>query len=180
MYHKPNFNRLGRLHQRSFDIVFPLRHQSILSNKHDKKIPPILIEPNTKIAAGTSHENVVTDNNIPITPVVVPEYQKQKLRHELIKPSFYNDDCTQVTSKNKMKKKNKQYSRITINYITNFRKTHSTYETNDNNNHKQVETPKHKFPPALPRTSNSLDTSIIPHEPLKKKLKKQKKGSQNN
>ena len=44
---------------------------------------------------------------------------------------------------------------------------HSTYEKNDNNNHKQVENPKHKFSPALPRTSNSLDTSIIPHKPLK-------------
>ena len=33
-----------------------------------------------------------------------------------------------------------------------------TPQKNDNNNHKQVENPKHKFSPALPRTSNSLDT----------------------
>ena len=32
----------------------------------------------TKIATGTSHENVETDNNTPINTVVVPEYHKQK------------------------------------------------------------------------------------------------------
>ena len=45
---------------------------------------------------------------------------------------------------------------------------HSTYEKNDNNNHKQVENLKHKSPSILPRTSNSLDTPIIPHKLLQK------------
>ena len=71
---------------------------------HDKQILPIPTEPNTKMPTGTSHENVVTDNNIPITPVVVPEYHKQFFFYKLLKPLFYNNDCTQVTSNNKITK----------------------------------------------------------------------------
>ena len=146
---------------------------------HDKQIPPIPTEPTTKIATGTSHENVVTDNNITITPVVVLEYHKQKFRHELIKTSFYNNKCTQVTSKNKMTKQTSNTPRSQSTTFQTSEKTHSIYEKNDNNNLKQVGKPKHKFSPTLPSTSNSLDTSIIPHEPFKKIIY-EKRDSQNN
>ena len=80
---------------------------------HNKPIHSIPTEPNTKIATGTSHENVVTDKIIPITTVVVPEYHKQKFSHELIKnifqkiilPHLNSRDCTKESERNQMTKK---------------------------------------------------------------------------
>ena len=100
-------------------------------------------------------KNAVTDNNIAITHVVIPEYHKQKFCHEQIKPSFYNNDCTQVTSKNKITKQTSNTPRSQSTTFLTSEKNHSMYAKNDNNNHKQVEKPKHKFSFALPRTSNS-------------------------
>ena len=115
---------------------------SVPKLNHDKLIPPIPAEQNIKIATGTLHENAVTDNNIAITHVVIPEYHKQKIRHKQIKPSLYNNECMQVASKKKITKQTSNTPRSQSNTFLTSEKNHSMYAKNDNNNHKQVDKPQ--------------------------------------
>ena len=73
---------------------------------------------------------------MPLTPVVVPEYHKKQFRHELLEPSFYNNNCTQVTSKNKMTKQTSNTPRSQSTTFLTSEKNHSKYDKHDNNNHK--------------------------------------------